>query len=97
MSAVRWQGAALVLDLHVQPGARRDEIVGIHGDRLKLKIAAPPVDGRANRHLLEFIADLFGVSKARVTLLRGETGRAKTVHIEAPTRFPDRLAIPPRS
>lgn len=96
MSAVRWQGAALVLDLHVQPGAKHDEIVGLHGERLKLKIAAPPVDGRANRHLLEFLADLFGVPRARVTLIRGETGRVKTVQIDTPARIPDQLAVPPR-
>ena len=93
MSAARWQNTALILELHVQPGAKQDEIVGLHGDRLKIKISAPPVDGKANRHLLKFLATTFGVSKTQVSLLRGETGRMKTVRIEAPTKLPAQLEI----
>jgi uncharacterized protein len=88
MPAVRWQGTQLILDLQVQPGAAHDEIVGAHGERLKVRITAPPVDGRANRHLLEFLAVAFGVPRSHVTLIRGTTGRAKTVAIEGPTRLP---------
>jgi len=93
MSAARWQNTALILELHVQPGAKQDEIVGLHGDRVKIKISAPPVDGKANRHLLEFLATTFGVAKAQVTLLRGQSGRLKTVRIEAPTTLPAQLQI----
>ena len=95
MPAVRWQGSTLTLELQVQPGAARDEIVGAHGDRLKVRISAPPVDGRANLHLIEYLAEAFDVPRSRVTLLRGATGRAKTVRIEAPARLPAVVAALP--
>ncbi len=98
MSAVRWQGTSLLLDLQIQPGAAHDELVGLHGERLKIRISAPPVDGRANRHLIDYLAELFGVPRARVILLRGETGRAKTVRIESPAQVPPEIqALQPRS
>jgi len=92
MAAARWEGSALILELHVQPGAARDEFVGLHGERLKVRICAPPVDGRANRHLIEFLAATFEVPRSRVTLMRGDTGRAKTVRIEAPVKVPEEMA-----
>jgi len=82
-------GNALVLTLHVQPGAKRTEVAGTHGDALKIRLAAPPVDGKANAELLRFLAAAFGVPRRAVTLLRGETSRQKTVRIEAPLRRPD--------
>jgi uncharacterized protein len=97
MSAVRWQGNTLILELHLQPGAKCDEIVGAHGDRLKVKINAPPVDGKANRHLIEFLARTFGVPKSQVILLRGETTRLKTVQIHAPAILPSELQLPSRT
>jgi len=78
----------LVLDIHVQPRADRDEIVGLHGDRLKIRIKAPPVDGKANRHLIEFLAEAFGVAKRDVVLLAGETGRDKRFKICSPRCWP---------
>ena len=86
---LREDGAALVLTLHVQPGAKRTEVAGSHGEALKVKLAAPPVDGKANAELLRFLADAFGVPLRNATLLRGETARAKVVRIEAPARRPD--------
>jgi uncharacterized protein len=80
---------ALVLALHVQPGAKRTEVAGTHGDALKVRLAAPPVDGKANAELLRFLAGAFGVPRHAVTLLRGETSRQKSVRIEAPLRRPD--------
>ena len=80
---------ALILALHVQPGAKRTEVAGTHGDALKIRLAAPPVDGKANAELLRFLADAFGVPRHAVTLLRGESSRRKTVRIEAPVRRPD--------
>jgi hypothetical protein len=81
---------ALVLTLHVQPGARRTEIAGVHGDALKIRLAAPPVDGKANAELLRFLALLFGVPRRAVTLVRGDAARNKTVRIAAPRARPDR-------
>ncbi len=77
----RRDGDAWLLDLHVQPGARATQAVGEHGVRLKLKIAAPPVDNKANAHLLAWLADRLGVPKASVTLVRGESSRQKTVAV----------------
>lgn len=80
----------LVLVLHVQPGARRTEVVGTHGQALKMKLAAPPVDGKANDELLRYLADAFGVPLRNVALLSGATGRSKRVRIDAPERRPDK-------
>ena len=94
MSAWRWQGTDLILELHVQPRASRDEISGLHGERLKVRITAPPVDGAANSHLLAFLAKTFGVAKSQVILLAGESGREKRVRIEQPRQLPS--DIPPQ-
>lgn len=85
----RWDGAALVLRLRIQPRASKDELAGPLGDRLKVRITAPPVDGKANAHLCAFLAATCGVAASRVALTAGVTGRDKTVRIESPTRLPD--------
>ena len=51
----------MILDLYVQPGAKRSEFAGQHGERVKLRLAAPPVEGKANAALIEFLAEYFGV------------------------------------
>jgi uncharacterized protein (TIGR00251 family) len=65
------------LAVHVQPGARRSEVAGRHGDRLKIRVAAPALDGRANDALVAFIADRLRVPKARIALVKGERSRDK--------------------
>ncbi len=75
------EGAGWLLELHVQPGAKTTAAVGEHGGRLKLKIAAPPVDNKANTHLLIWLAAQLGVPKSAVRLVRGETSRQKTVAV----------------
>jgi len=72
----------LTLNLQTTPNAPRSEIVGWMGDRLKLKIKAPAVEGKANAELVRFLAETFGVRLNAVTLLRGETARLKVVRIE---------------
>jgi hypothetical protein len=79
----------LVLNLHVQPGASRTEVAGVHGDALKVRLAAPPAEGRANAALVAFLAEAFGVPRAGVALLRGATSRRKSVRIERPAKRPD--------
>lgn len=74
-----------VLSLRVIPGARKTEIVGVQGDDLKLKVAAPPVDGAANKQIIAFLAKkVLGVSRSAVTIVTGERGRSKRVHVRAP-------------
>jgi uncharacterized protein (TIGR00251 family) len=70
-----------VLEVLVQPRASRTRAVGEHDGRLKVQLAAPPVDGEANAALVSFLADALGVRKADVTIVRGETGRRKTVRV----------------
>ncbi len=79
------------ITLHIQPGAKRNQIVGLHGDALKIKLAAPPIDGRANEELLKFIADIFGVPQKNVALLRGPLSRHKVVTISDSLIAPDTL------
>lgn len=83
---------ALTLALRVQPRASRDEVAGIHGDRLRLRITAPPVDGAANEHLCRFLARLFGIPRSGVTLLRGTTGRDKLVSLAGVSGLPEPIA-----
>jgi uncharacterized protein (TIGR00251 family) len=83
-----WQGADLIIDIHVLPRAARDEITGISGGWLKVKISAPPVDGKANRHLIEFFAKTFQVAKRDVVLLTGESSRDKRFRIRSPKSVP---------
>jgi uncharacterized protein (TIGR00251 family) len=79
----------LVLSLHVQPKASKDEWCGLHGERLKLRIKAPPIDGKANQHVLKFIASEFGVSQSACKLLSGDSGREKRVAVTAPQKLPE--------
>jgi uncharacterized protein (TIGR00251 family) len=81
----------LTLTLHIQPGAKRTEVAGEHGDALKIRLAAPPVDGKANAALLAFIAERLGVSKSAVTLKSGQTSRRKVVEVEGATAEVGRL------
>jgi uncharacterized protein (TIGR00251 family) len=85
----REDGDAIVLTLYVQPGAKRTEVAGTHGAALKIRLAAPPVDGKANAELVRFLADAFGVPLRQVTIVRGETSREKVVRIESATVRPD--------
>jgi uncharacterized protein len=70
------------LTVHVQPGASRTEVAGTHGDAIKVRLAAPPVDGRANEALLRFLADRLGIPLRALTLVRGSSSRTKTVEID---------------
>ena len=89
--AIQIEGRRVILTCHLQPKARADEIVGLHGDALKIRITAPPVDGKANQHLLQFLAKLFRVRQQDVELLSGDTSRAKRVAIENVTELPEIL------
>jgi len=70
------------LRLRVQPSASRTEIAGPHGDALKVRLAAPPVDGAANEELVRFIARQLGVPRSAVNIRAGATGRSKVVEVD---------------
>ncbi len=74
-----------VLELHVQPGARRTEVAGMHGARIKVRLAAPATEGRANAALIEFLAEEFGVARRDIKILSGMKSRDKRVVIEGDT------------
>ena len=69
------------LALRIQPRAGRTEVVGPHGDALKIRLAAPPVDGEANEELIRFLAKTLGVAKRAVSIESGETGKKKRVRV----------------
>ena len=89
----RYDNAArrLALTLHVQPNARRSGIVGLHGDALKVRIAAPAVDNRANAALVEFLSETLGVPKSAIAIRHGATGRRKSVEITGGPELAARL------
>jgi uncharacterized protein (TIGR00251 family) len=74
-------GANVLLTLHVQPGAKKTVVAGLYGTALKIRLAAPPVDGRANECLIAFLAQTLGVAKSRITLLSGAASREKRVRV----------------
>jgi len=92
MEWFRWEGQMLFLQLHIQPGAKQNAIAGLHGRRLKLKIHAPPVDGKANAELVDFIADCFATSKSAVSVVQGALSRDKTLCIANVRDIPPALA-----
>jgi uncharacterized protein (TIGR00251 family) len=74
----------LTLVLHVQPNAKRTEFAGLHGGHLKVRVAAPPIEDRANALLLDFLKKKFDLPGGRVMISRGSHGRTKTVEISHP-------------
>jgi len=95
MTWYRWDGADLLLTLQVQPRASADAWVGPLDDAYKIRISAPPVDGKANAHLIKFLAKAFGVSRRQVTLLQGAAARRKRFRIQDPVKFPVPVDAPP--
>lgn len=65
------------IHVHTQPGAKRTEVSGLHGDAIKIRVHAPPIEGRANDELIRFLAESLAIAKSRVSLLKGETSRSK--------------------
>jgi uncharacterized protein (TIGR00251 family) len=74
-------GIGLVVRLHVQPRAKRSEVVGLHDGALKIRVTAPPVDDAANRAIIEFFSKLLGISRSNLQILAGGKSRDKTLQI----------------
>jgi len=75
------QNSQIILNIIIQPGARKSEIVGIYDDRLKIRLQAPPVDGKANKLLVKFVAKLFNVPSKNVKLLKGHKSKLKKIEV----------------
>lgn len=92
-----WQAKTLILNCHIQSSARNNKIEhcveGKDGERVKIRINAHAIGGKANLQLIRFLAQQFGVSKSAVVISRGETSKFKTFTINNPAIFPDSLAI----
>lgn len=82
----------ITLTLHIQPGAKKTDVAGVHGDALKIRLAAPPVDGKANAALISFVADRLGLAKSAVSLKSGQASRRKVLEVNnAPADSAQRL------
>jgi len=77
--------------VHVQPGAKRSSVAGPHGERLKLRVAAPPSEGRANAAVIAFVAERLGVPRGQVSIVRGEHSRDKVIAVATPDCNPATL------
>lgn len=84
----RWDGDDLLLWVKAQPKSSRDGFAEVLGDAIKLRITAPPIEGRANKHIVNWLARQFGVAKSAVIIENGDTARRKRVRICAPVRIP---------
>jgi uncharacterized protein (TIGR00251 family) len=74
-----------LLRLTVVPGAQRTQVVGLHGDRLKVRLAAPPEKGLANRELIDFLAKFLNLPKSSLKLTKGAQSRSKVVAVNDPS------------
>jgi len=79
---IRADGQGLTLSVHVQPRASANQLAGLQGDALKIKLTSPPVEGAANKALIEFMAQLLGLAKSRIQVLKGGHSRQKLLRIE---------------
>lgn len=91
MKPVSWlklgKAGGFVLQIAAQPNARTTEVVGVHDGALKIKVASPPVDGAANEALVAFLASTLGLKQRDIRLVRGESGRRKTVELPVGLAF----------
>lgn len=81
------------LAVHVQPRAARTEVVGMHGDAVKLRLAAPPVDGAANEELIRYLAERIGVPRRAVRVVAGASARRKVVEVDGVSTDAARRAL----
>lgn len=87
----------VTLKVRVQPGASRDEIIGVAEGTLRLRLTSPPVEGAANKHCIRFLSKKLRIAQSRISILRGERGREKTLRVQGLTsaEIRDRLSLGP--
>jgi len=79
--AIRQLADGISFAVRVQPRSSKNEVTGVQGDALRVRLTSPPVDGEANRHCIEFFAELLGVAKRDVIIIAGDTSRNKMVKV----------------
>lgn len=89
----RWLANALILNCRIQPGAKEDAFASTSENLLRIRIKAPPVDGKANAKLLEFLSRQFKTPKSAIEILSGHNSRNKRVRIASPNRLPPELNL----
>jgi len=87
----RRAGERVLIEVHVQPGASRTEVAGLHGERLKIRLAARAAEGEANACLVEFLAERLGTARRDVSIEAGATSRAKRVAVRGAKFGPETL------
>jgi len=83
----KWDGDRLILTVRVQPNAKKDEVCAVQDNVIKIRITALPVEGKANKHLIKYLANLFKVSKSAIELISGENARLKRISIKSPKQL----------
>ncbi len=95
MAFYKWEDEDLHLFIKVQPKASKDELAEVLTDplcdRIKVRITAPPVDGKANKHLIRYLSAIFKVAKSAINIKNGETGRTKHLIIQSPKQLPKQI------
>ncbi len=80
-----------LISVHAQPGAKKSSVAGLHGDALKVRVAAPPVEGKANDALTAFVARALGLPRRAVSIVKGESSREKVLLVADASADPERL------
>jgi uncharacterized protein len=91
---IRPTARGVSLRIRVQPRASSNAVVGVHGDALKVRLTAPPVEGAANEALIELLKSTFGIPARAITIVSGATSRAKVVELEGVTEDRVRSVVP---
>lgn len=84
-----WKNNTLILQLYLQPGTKENAVCGLFNNRLKIKIKAPPVSGKANKELVELLSKDFHIAKSRIIISNGKLNRKKTIIIDSPVKLPE--------
>ncbi|MEI6166554.1 MAG: DUF167 domain-containing protein [bacterium] len=85
MSWITDSKSGVIIQVHASPRASKTQIQGLHGDAVKIRLQAPPVDGKANETLIEFLAKTLGIPQRQITLISGQTSRQKRLNLQGIT------------
>lgn len=86
-----WQGDTVIFNVFLQPGASRNKLMGLHDNAIKIALTSPPINGQANKQLIQFLAKLFRVKVSSVLIMSGEHHRCKRISVCKPSQFPEEL------